>query len=240
MQKPYLKFYKKIGPHSVYIVDGDYVRSHIDIDFTNFGYHAEQDYIPENEWWFDKDYETVEYRFYIDNLLVREKYIQGGATTTEARVAGDKFEKRERAKANPKLYTHVDFTNVKKHKVGTIGTVTVYIVAGDQVRVIDEDYAEGGHDIVYKYIRPPHTIWLDDSLKPTAYRWLLIHEFYERSIMAFGMKYEDAHYRASIVELYCRLYPKMTNPILDYLQRHEKDKNVLLRLPKLLRFGKNN
>jgi signal peptidase I len=237
VKKPYIKLYRQLGPYSVWIVDGEWLRKNKDIDFTNFGYHGDKPYIPDKEWWLDVDLGVIEYRFYLENVMTRYFAVKEGATTDEARILGDKAEKKERAKANPSKYKNISSEDIKKKYVGKIGDVNVYIVAGDEVRVLDEDYAEGGHDIVYPYVKPSYSIWLDDSLKKKAYRLILVHEFYERSMMAFGMKYERAHYRASIIELWCRDYPQMTNAILLYIAKNEKNEKALIKLPELLRYG---
>ena len=240
MKKPYLKLYRKIGPYTSWIVDGEWIREHVDIDFTNFAYHYAQKYVPDKQFWLDVDLGVKEYQFYLDNLIARYFAVKDdGMDTEEARAVGDKVEKKERSKANPH-FKDIDSSNIDKKPVGKIGSVRVFVVPGDQVRALDDDYWGGGHDLVYPYVKPKNSIWLDDSQLPKSYRKLLVHEFYERSIMAFGMSYEDAHYRASIVELYCRIYPKVTKTILEYLQSHEKDKDALLRLPKLLRFEKSH
>lgn len=234
MQKPYLKLYRKFGSYTAWIVDGEWLRKNVDIDFTNFAYHGDKSYVPDKQWWLDVDLGIKEYDFYLANVMTRYWTVKEGGSVDEARITGDKVEKKERSRANPKKYTDIDSEDVDKKDAGKIGSVQVSIVAGDQVRAIDEDYWGGGHDLVYSYVKPKRTIWLDNSQLPKSYRKMLVHEYFERSLMAFGIKYEQAHFRASIVEHYCREYPKMTNTILKYIENHEKDKKGLLKLVDLL------
>ncbi|MEI8243574.1 MAG: hypothetical protein WCI17_09935 [bacterium] len=48
-KKPYLQKLTKRGDIVVWIVDGSYIRGHIDEEFTNFGQHLRFPYIPDNE-----------------------------------------------------------------------------------------------------------------------------------------------------------------------------------------------
>ena len=56
MKKPYIKKVDEIGPLTVWIVDGQYVRKNIDEEFTNFGQHYCFRFIPLHEFWLDKEH----------------------------------------------------------------------------------------------------------------------------------------------------------------------------------------
>jgi hypothetical protein len=46
LKPPYLHIDEKRGDYQVWIVDGAYIRGHIDEEFTNFGQHYRYSYIP--------------------------------------------------------------------------------------------------------------------------------------------------------------------------------------------------
>lgn len=94
------------------------------------------------------------------------------------------------------------------------GDVKVYLVRGDLVRsLFYPDFTQGGHDKVYKFV-PKGEVWIDDDLFIKERVFVIIHELFERALMAKGMTYNKAHERASKIEYYCRTKPKMIEKIL--------------------------
>jgi hypothetical protein len=71
LKLPYLQKDEARGDYQVWIVDGAYIRSHIDEEFTNFGQDYRYPYIPEKEFWIDQEAEHDERHFFIDNLYER-------------------------------------------------------------------------------------------------------------------------------------------------------------------------
>jgi hypothetical protein len=55
LKPPYIKKVEDRGDLQVWIVDGAYIRGHIDEEFTNFGQHYLYPYIPINELWIDQE-----------------------------------------------------------------------------------------------------------------------------------------------------------------------------------------
>ena len=55
LKPPYLREDERIGGLHVWIVDGSYIRGHIDEEFTNFGQHYRYSYIPVQELWIDQE-----------------------------------------------------------------------------------------------------------------------------------------------------------------------------------------
>ena len=49
LKLPYVRKDQARGDFQIWIVDGSYVRGHIDEEFTNFGQHYRYPYIPVNE-----------------------------------------------------------------------------------------------------------------------------------------------------------------------------------------------
>jgi hypothetical protein len=60
LKPPYLSKDEKRGNLQVWIVDGSYIRGHIDEEFTNFGQHYRYHYIPLKEVWIEDAIEEQE------------------------------------------------------------------------------------------------------------------------------------------------------------------------------------
>ena len=52
---PYIKQAGERGDLKIWVVDGAYIRGHIDEEFTNYGQHYRFNYIPEDELWLDHE-----------------------------------------------------------------------------------------------------------------------------------------------------------------------------------------
>src|SRR5450756_2429064 len=154
---PYLQKDETRGDYQVWIVDGAYIRGHIDEEFTNFGQHYRYSYIPVKEFWIDKEAEHDERRFFIDHLLVEHDLMAKGATYADAITQADHVERKERRRAGDvrKIENQgnrlPDASKVheslwKKLENG----ISVWIVNGRLVRsAFDIDFTAGGHDHVY-------------------------------------------------------------------------------------------
>lgn len=211
MKAPYVRLLKKVGKINVFEVDGMYVRSNLSEEFTNFGQHYKFDFIPENEFWLDRENSQQETQFFIDHLLVEHRLMARGVSYVEAIVKADRVEQRERNK--PKL---VKVLRRRPHSEETIdkihirvlkklsGGVKVWLVRGDLVRdLFNIDFTEGGHDKVYHFV-PDGEVWIDDDLNPRERIFVLIHELHERFLMAQGSAYDPAHFPSSDLEYACR------------------------------------
>jgi len=211
---PYLHKDQVRGDFQVWIVDGSYVRSHIDEEFTNFGQHYRYPYIPEKEFWIDQEAEHDERAFFIDHLLVEHALMAKGVPYSDAITQADRVERRERRRAgdvrkvtqqgkqlpDPKA-VHEELW--KKLENG----VEVWIVNGRLVRsVFDIDFTAGGHDHVYEFV-PKGEVWIDDAIQEKERGYVLLHELHERNRMAEGMPYSQAHKESSHLEFRCRHHP---------------------------------
>ena len=96
---PYLRKDELIGGLHVWIVDGSYIRGHIDEEFTNFGQHYRLPYIPVHELWVDQEAEQDERKFFIDHLLVEHRLMAKGAPYDKALEEADRVERKERRRA---------------------------------------------------------------------------------------------------------------------------------------------
>jgi hypothetical protein len=222
MKKPYFKELDKIGPITVWIVDGREVRKSRDEEFTNFGQHFRFRFIPRNEFWIDREFGPGEQQFFIDHLLVEHRLMASGMSYDRALKRADAVERKERRKTElikevaslgkPGIVASVHKVPLKKYS----RQVKVWVVRGELVRgLFFIDFTEGGHDKVYRFV-PPNEVWLDDDLSPQERRYVLLHELHERHLMTQGWNYGRAHRDASKVEYHCRSHPA---DLEAYLQR---------------------
>lgn len=212
LKPPYLRRDEKRGDIQVWIVDGAYVRGHIDEEFTNFGQHYRYSYIPVHEFWIDREAADNERAFFIDHLLVEHALMAKGAPYGEALARADLAERRERRRAG-------DVRKVAPDGLPDPGVVrrllwkklengvSVWIVSGRLVRsAFDIDFTAGGHDHVYEFV-PTGEVWIDDDIEEAERGFVLLHELHERNRMAAGMPYGQAHAESSRIEFRCRHHP---------------------------------
>jgi hypothetical protein len=210
LQPPYLKKIGQRGDITIWVVDGVYVRTHLDEEFTNYGQHGGCASIPKNEFWLDQEANEDEQQFFIDHLLVEHRLMEKGVSYDDALEAADKQERAERKKAGDveKLTKGGNLPNPQQVHVRLWKTlesgVSVWIVDGRLVRsVFDIDYTEGGHDYVYEFV-PQNEVWIDNDVADVERPYVLLHELHERNLMAKGMPYSKAHESSSKIEYYCR------------------------------------
>src|SRR3989338_6290409 len=97
IKKPYIKKYGVFSGFDVWIVDGNYIRTNIDIEFTNAGQHYRFKYIPKNELWIDRKYgEPGEEKYYIDSLVIENRLMSKGKGYDESSDKSDFVEIKER------------------------------------------------------------------------------------------------------------------------------------------------
>ncbi len=214
LKAAYIEKVDERGGLVVWIVDGAYIRGHIDEEFTNFGQHYRYPYIPVKELWIDREAAHDERRFFIDHLLVEHRLMSEGMSYEKALPKADQEERRERRRAGDikritrkgrKLPDGKDVHERlwKKLQNGT----SVWIVNGRLVRsVFDIDFTQGGHDYVYEFV-PQNEVWIDDAITEPERGYVLLHELHERNRMAKGWKYNDAHAESSRLEYRCRHHP---------------------------------
>jgi len=214
LKPPYLRKDEVRGDTQVWIVDGAYIRGHIDEEFTNFGQHHRYPYIPDKEFWIDQEAEGDERIFFIDHLLVEHQLMAKGMPYAKAIVEADRVERSERRRAGDvRRATHggkelPDLQAVherlwKKLENG----IEVWIVNGRLVRsVFDIDFTAGGHDHVYEFV-PQGQVWIDNDIAEKERGFVLLHELHERNRMAEGLPYSKAHNESSRLEFRCRHHP---------------------------------
>jgi hypothetical protein len=211
---PYLEKDDTRGDYQVWIVDGAFIRGHIDEEFTNFGQHYRYPYIPQNEFWIDREAEHDERLFFIDHLLVEHELMAKGASYADAITQADQVERKERRRSGDvRKVTHQgqqlpDPGVVQEHLWKKLENgISVWIVNGRLVRsAFDIDFTAGGHDHVYEFV-PTAEVWIDDAIEEKERGFVLLHELHERNRMEKGMPYSQAHAESSRLEFHCRHHP---------------------------------
>jgi hypothetical protein len=244
-----MKKYKEVAGFSVWIVDGNYIRTNIDEQFNNFGQHYRFKFIPNKEFWIDRESCPGEEKFFIDHLLVENRLMAQGISYNMADEKADRKEQHERAKSRL-----MENKTTDKRKKGELlkkihkkflkqysnNILKVWIVNGELVRdLFYTDFTEGGHGKVFQFI-PEDEIWIDDDVSDRERKFVLLHEMHERNLMkkSKGIKikkgvvvltkdytkiYDSAHESASKIEFFCRRHPDKTkNEIKRELKKAEK------------------
>jgi hypothetical protein len=214
VKMPYLYKDEKRGNLQVWVVDGSYIRSHTDEEFTNFGQHYRYPYIPLNELWIDQEASPDERGFFIDHLLVEHRLMAKGLPYGKALQEADRAERKERRRAGDvsRLTDHgqklPDGREVHERLWKMLESgVNVWIVKGRLVRsVFDIDFTAGGHDYVYEFV-PQNEVWIDDDIEEDERGYVLLHELHERNRMASGVPYSEAHAESSRLAYPCRHHP---------------------------------
>lgn len=213
MKKPYIKKYSKIANFTVWIVDGKYVRDNIDEEFTNYGQHYRFKFIPEDEFWIDKERVPGEEKYYINSMLVMNDLMAKGVKHDEAVKRADAIEKKERATSGlmkkeieTKKHEKDRMKRIHRRLLKKYSTerIKVWVVNGEAVRnLFFLDFTEGGHEYVYNFI-PKGEVWIDNDVEEDEIKFVLLHEMHERKLMRDGMKYDEAHKSSSEIEYHCR------------------------------------
>jgi hypothetical protein len=214
LKPPYLQQEEVRNDFTIWVVDGSYIRTRIDEEFTNFGQHYRFPYIPEREFWIDQEAHHDEHRFFVEHLLVENRLMAGGMPYEQAIVEADRAERKERRRAGDlRAVTHAGQALPDPERVHERlwkkleNGISVWIVNGRMVRsVYDIDYTEGGHDYVYEFV-PENEIWIDDAIVENERGYVLLHELHERNLMAKGWPYSKAHADSSHIEYHCRHHP---------------------------------
>ncbi len=209
---PYQARLGKRGEITIWRVDGSYIRTNMDEEFSDYGHHYTFEFIPKEEFWIDQN-TPEETEFFIRHMQTEYRLMEKGVSQDEALEQADAVEAEMRKKAgdvarltrggvlpDPQKVHHKLW---KKLENG----VEVWIVNARLVRsVFDDDFASGGHFHVYEYI-PENEVWIDNTLKPAERPFALLHELHERNLMEKGWDYDKAHADSSKLEHHARLHP---------------------------------
>ena len=191
MKQPYLKKIGMFSGFDVWIVDGEYIRTNIDEEFTNFGQHLRFKFIPKSEFWIDKEFSKGETEYFVNHMLIEWHLMHAGRSYDHAIGVADKNEITERKKSE--LMMKVTSESEWKHKevpkeiykkrIKNYEYPKIWIISGELVRdLYFIDFTEGGHHFVYDFV-PFHEVWLDDDLNHDEIKFVLLHELHERYLM---------------------------------------------------------
>jgi len=199
-----IKLIKKVGKFEVWLVDGAIIRKSIDADFTNFSQHLHNKYVPINEFWIDNNTKEEEWNFFITHLLAEYKAMSQGKKYEDALDIADRAERADRFKSKkfkkaPKDYSKL-IKKIKIKKIATFGNLTVWLVNGELIRdFLYTDFVEGGHFKVYDWV-PDGEIFIESAVIGNERFYILLHEIFECRLMLAGLKYNDAHEKATKLE----------------------------------------
>ncbi|MFH1211726.1 MAG: hypothetical protein V1659_02235 [Candidatus Woesearchaeota archaeon] len=229
MKKPYIKKFGKVSNFTVWIVDGNYIRTNLDEEFTNFGQHFNFAFIPKNEFWIDREHgDGDETAYFVNNMLAKNWFMSKGKGFDEAYDKGNEFELMTREMfeddiVGKKLHKRQIKKRIHKKLLKSYSKgIKVWVVYGRVVRnTFYLDFTLGGHDKVYKFV-PAKEIWIDDAVSQKERKFILLHEIHERNLMSRGLSYIDAHRKSHRLEQYCRLYPK------KFIALYKKELNKLI------------
>lgn len=192
---PYIQRLFRVGDFTVYEVDGNWIRTNQDPDFTNFAHYLTKRYIPEGELWVDHEHAPGELPFFVTNMLVQIRMMREGVPYGVALNKADKVEHRERQKQSPTqpLLHPYPITDLFLEDLGNYAGCAAKLIDGNRVRTDwYPDFTEGGHDLVYKAL-PPKTLIIDNDVAPEEREPTMLHEGTERPLMEQGMPYPLAH-----------------------------------------------
>ena len=230
-KKPYIKKICDISKFSAWLVDGEYIRKNICEDFVNYDEHYHLKFIPEKEFWIEKQAVPGEEDYYIDHLLIENRMMASGAAYKKAYKTASIIQKRERNKSKLMKELKKERNN-KKELLDKIHKkllkikykkLKIWIINGEIVRdLFDADFASGGHDFVYHFV-PKNEIWIDDDISQKERKFILLHELHERRLMKKGKTYREAHRSATEIEDACRHNPRTTGrKIIEEIRKQNK------------------
>jgi len=206
---------------SIWLVNGNAVRSSIDLDFTDVGSHQENSVIPEGEIWLDNDAQGQrETRFTLADGIATRAALLKGASLKDAWKDGAKVESALRKKAFPD--TFMKGGKIDINQLGFAQGTAVYLINGMAARTqYDVDYTEGGNSEVYPWMRTAlghPSVGIDNSIFPAERPFIALHELFEsRGMREEGTQYNQAHRQANRVELAARHDPQFLATALKRL-----------------------
>lgn len=217
VEKPYLTQLETIGEFEVWDVDGMYVRSKLNREFTNFGQHFRFPFIPKYQFWIDHENASDETAFYVEHMLLEWTLMSQGINYDTAIARADHKEQKERRKSALMAKVSKELTaslktipkEVYVHRLTDSASPQIWIINGELVRdLFFIDFTEGGHHFVYDFV-PVNEVWLDNDLVPAEREFVLLHELHERYLMFTGWTYVHAHNSSSYIEYQCRHKPSL-------------------------------
>jgi len=92
MKKPYVRMIATVSKFRAWLVDGRFIRTRIDEEFTNFGQHFRFRFIPKAEVWLDDDLTAGERRYVLLHEIHERRLMAGGMDYTHAHRSSSHIE----------------------------------------------------------------------------------------------------------------------------------------------------
>lgn len=205
----------------IWIVDGGTVRREIYPEFLFGGNPQRYLFVPRREIWVDNSVAAEEFGYTVAhelrerNLMAHKKISYEDAhrlaldLERSMRRADDssarEHEKElhmvsptdcDNVKEIPDLPDSIGLHNIYRVKLGTRGTISVWLVDGAAVRRdVFPDFGLSGNDLAYHFI-PKKEIWIDAQISCEETEFSTAIELLERGSMAKGMSYNQAYEQA--------------------------------------------
>lgn len=100
--------------------------------------------------------------------------------------------------------------NYKIRLIKTVGPFEIYEVNGNIIRKYFPNFTNFGQHYSFSFI-PKNEIWIGNDVKNEERVFIILHELIERKLMKMGMKYDDAHNKATIFEQAARFKNKLNS-----------------------------
>jgi hypothetical protein len=203
MRVPYLAALGRFGEVSGWLVDGEWIRNRLDIDFTNGAHHFVRPYVPKDEVWIDREAPGAgEIPFLVRHQIRQRLLMLSGVSYLAALARCNRLERRERraALASPVPIGAEARAKVRLYQLADVEGDQFWLVDGKGVRdLFDPNFTEGGHALRYRFI-PRREIWIDNALVEQEREFVFAHELHELELMRNGVDYDAAHERALELE----------------------------------------
>ncbi len=205
MRRPYLEQLREVLEVRACLVDGEWIRNHLDVDFTNGAHHYSRPYIPSLEVWIDREAPgSNELEYLIEHQLHERELMERGVHYLRAlRMANHRERQQRRSVLDPRLVSAAAAEQrgyVFRRELGEVDGDRLILVNGRAVRdLFDLNFTQGGHHARYRFI-PSRQIWIDDAVVDSEREYVIAHEVHELHLMRQGMKYYPAHDHALELE----------------------------------------
>ena len=202
--------YANIDGHAIFSVFGPEVRkmSKEMYDFADYATFVSFNDFPKNEIWINSELSGRERDIAISDALHEIRSYQQSRSKSKAIDSVLTNDRTIRSISDKNIiFKDLYLKEYKSSKVKLQDKdVKVYIVNGEKARIIwaelkySNPFIQGGHHFVYAII-PENEIWIDDTIDPSEYDRVLVHESTERHKMKFEKwPYEKAHKYAETQE----------------------------------------
>jgi hypothetical protein len=198
---PIIRQWGQCKGYRVVLVNGPWIRSNWNNNFTDFaGSLGPFKFIPKEpkQVWVESSTDAGEVKYMAQQAVKEQRLLGSGHTYTEAMTDA------EREEQSARRHSPADRAKVKVRQIADYGVVSVWLVDGAAVRArFSDDFTEGGNGRAYRFM-PLREIWLEETLDDEELDLILLHELTEWNWMGKGEVYQEAHHKASRLEIMAR------------------------------------